>query len=527
MLQRLGEFRLASSRLDYVHTARVAADRSLRIEQGRRVPFGWSCFSVAPDRVSAPVVLHWSESAAALIETADGRSVSLRITAAADVWEDVRLEVALAQSGQQVGEMVIRYADVFQIMECPLSAADAALAARQGLRLRMVEGDRPLWLFGGEDDVGGTSAVEEGHGGSGGRTGHPMFAPHFVLYDDDTPAAVRYERYKQQLASYSSLQQFCWKEGCVLDGLYDMSAADPQPSRYSEAIDRHLALYIDSSGALRYEDARTRIVDGTIYGIEATLPFAVIARKQPDHPSIRIMTDYYRDTMGADGALYDNDVLSAEGAYTVAYPLAVIAKQQALPQLEEWAIRQLGVRRERLPEGDALYLRRSDAGIGTFRNWIRGYTWYLLGFVRTLSELAHRADLEPYKGEFVRVAEIALSHQRGDGLWSCFVDEPDVLPDTSGSAGIAAALALGANAGLLPPSARERAALTLSTLQRHYLTADGILSGASQANKNGEALQRCDYRINAQVGMGLMAQLAAALAAEPVTARSGDSALHL
>nr|WKN34271.1 hypothetical protein K4G66_17985 [Tunicatimonas sp. TK19036] len=40
-----------------------------------------------------------------------------------------------------------------------------------------------------------------------------------------------------------------------------------------------------------------------------------------------------------------------------------------------------------------------------------------------------------------------------------------------------------------------------------YLTSDGLLDGVAQSNRGGEALQRSDYRVISQIGMGLMAQL--------------------
>ena len=100
--------------------------------------------------------------------------------------------------------------------------------------------------------------------------------------------------------------------------------------------------------------------------------------------------------------------------------------------------------------------------------------------------------------------------QRADGLWSVFVDQPGLTPDTAGSAGIAAALAIGANEGWLAPSAKIAAAKTLAGLKPH-LTPDGFLGGVSQANKVGEGLQRGTYRVIYQMSMGLMAQLIAAL----------------
>ena len=90
------------------------------------------------------------------------------------------------------------------------------------------------------------------------------------------------------------------------------------------------------------------------------------------------------------------------------------------------------------------------------------------------------------------------------------MDEREVRPDSSGSAGIAAALALGAKYGMLPAEARLSAQSTLNALLDH-LTDDGFLTGVAQSNRDGERLQRDDYRVIFQMGMGLMGQLMAAL----------------
>ncbi|MBC7927866.1 MAG: glycoside hydrolase family 88 protein, partial [Bryobacteraceae bacterium] len=82
--------------------------------------------------------------------------------------------------------------------------------------------------------------------------------------------------------------------------------------------------------------------------------------------------------------------------------------------------------------------------------------------------------------------------------------------DTSGSAGIAAALAIGVREGWLDAKARSAAAKTLAGLRAH-LTPDGFLGGVTQANKAGEGLQRGDYRVIYQMGVGIMGQLIAAL----------------
>ena len=66
-----------------------------------------------------------------------------------------------------------------------------------------------------------------------------------------------------------------------------------------------------------------------------------------------------------------------------------------------------------------------------------------------------------------RFAQWAIALQRPDGLWSVFADEPALTPDTAGSAGIAAALALGAKHGWLDDQAKAAARKTLAGLQPH------------------------------------------------------------
>ena len=45
---------------------------------------------------------------------------------------------------------------------------------------------------------------------------------------------------------------------------------------------------------------------------------------------------------------------------------------------------------------------------------------------------------------------------------------------------------------------------------KNHLTPDGFLTGVAQSNRGGQSLQQSDYRVISQMGMGLMAQLAAA-----------------
>jgi len=90
------------------------------------------------------------------------------------------------------------------------------------------------------------------------------------------------------------------------------------------------------------------------------------------------------------------------------------------------------------------------------------------------------------------------------------MDDLSGYPDTSGSVGIAAAIASGVNEGFLPSSKRDVPQKPWEGLVS-YLTPDGYLSGVAQDNRGGIELQAGNYRVIAQMGMGLMAQLYAAL----------------
>jgi rhamnogalacturonyl hydrolase YesR len=194
--------------------------------------------------------------------------------------------------------------------------------------------------------------------------------------------------------------------------------------------------------------------------------------------------------------------------------MAVLAKQQRDIDLAHNALRQVLVRQRRLFDGKAFSRTHKVHPDGRVsqgdRNWCRGIAWQLLGLTRTIIALEGLLDLAAAREEAARLAKWIVRYQLPNGLWSVFVDEPQLRPDTSGSAGIAAALALGAGHGWLDDGTRAAAVKCLDGL-KPYLTPDGFLAGASQSNKGGPELQRSDYRVIYQMGMGLIAQLIAAL----------------
>ncbi|MAS33899.1 MAG: hypothetical protein CL610_07825 [Anaerolineaceae bacterium] len=459
--------------------ARVTHAPEVEVAPGKRLSFGFDAAAVAPD--GTVTALQWANGAAA----AGSR---FRLMIALDVREEVLIDVLLLENEQVIGTLDIRYAYVCQPFEMMLDAAQTEAAMRGGIGLRMMRGTQPLWFF--HADVPGTV----------------LYRPHLLLTSDSDPVQAFYDR----LASLDSVQSFGWMEGCVLDALLDLSAVHPE-GPYAAALKAHLNQFLDDSQRLYYEDPRSQPADDRVYGIEGTLPFAALAQTWPDHPVVQQVVDFWLGKQNADGAVKDHGSLTAEGSYTIAYPMAVIARQRGDTALTALALRQLELRRQFLVHDDAIWLRYHEDGSRTYRNWARGCAWYLLGLARTLTVLKDDPDSESARAEFQRAAQWVATHARKDGLWACFVDEPDVAVDTSGSAGIAAALALGVKEGQIERGYQQLAATTFETLTT-YLTPDGLLMGVAQSNRGGEALQRSNYRVISQMGMGLMGQLAAALA---------------
>jgi hypothetical protein len=290
-------------------------------------------------------------------------------------------------------------------------------------------------------------------------------------------------------------------EGCVLDALYDLGDF--------AALDRHLGLFLPDERQLIYEDPASRPADNRFLNIEETLPIAAIARRRPNHSSLDLALSFWGDHRDAEGCVVSG-ITSTEGCYTVAYPMAALARLRGNRALEDLAILQLRLRRDRLASRDAIFLRRDAQGRTSFRNWSRGIAWYLLGLIRTLEILRDREDVDDLRDEARRALAWVLPYREANALWTCFIDDPATRPETSGSAGIAAALTKAVALGLAPESALTVAGETWNALKRN-LSPDGLLRGVSQSNRGGEALQRSGYRIISPMAMGLMGQLASGL----------------
>jgi rhamnogalacturonyl hydrolase YesR len=475
------------------YPAYIAANNAVgTIPGGRRLPRGWT--AVQLDRKDG-LYLEWKDGVPSIDSRVAGGS-RLRIAVALDYREAQRVEAYLGRSEERIGSFDIRYAYTYQPFEIILDDEQTRAAIREGVTLRMEGDGQPLWIF---DELQGNESRK-------------LFVPHLLIGGGER----RMEQFLNSIASLSSLQPFGWLEGCVLDGLYALRPI-VGASRIDPVIEAHLGQYLSADGQLLYEDLHGQAADDALTTIEATLPLAIIAKFRPDHPVVKRAISFWESRSEASGgAIVDGNSITAEGMYTVAYPQAVIAAKLGRADLAEQAIGQALLRRDTLARDNHLFLRYNRmSDTHYFRSWSRAYAWYMLGMTRTWHELKHSEfgrlpGVGEMEQELKRIADVAMHWVRPEGLWTAFLSEPETGPETSGSVGIAAALALGANYGLLGQHHYDAAAKTLEAIRPH-LTPDGILSGVTQHNAGGIELQTCGYRVLSQMGMGLLAQLYAAV----------------
>lgn len=304
----------------------------------------------------------------------------------------------------------------------------------------------------------------------------------------------------------SAVAPFGWMAGCVYDGLYHMHAVTGE-ERYRQGLDKHLGNFLQDN-AVDYENPRSEIAHNEFHSIELTLPFAVIARLYPDHPAIDHALDFLRSRRRDDGLMYDGASITAEGCYTIAYPLMLIGTRRGDQELIDWAWQQQSIRRQALWQDGHLYLRNYD-GDKSYADWARGICWYLLGNVRTWLASGEEPDTAA-RVHLQELSDWLLAQQNPQGLWYNFLEERDKPVDTSGSSGIAAALALAAQNGWVDRAALDAASRCWNGLQEH-LVDGGFLDSVAPNNKRGETFQRSPQRSCEPLAMGLMAQLEAAL----------------
>ena len=470
----------SSRRMEPLHYSypKVQSPYATQLPENMRVPFGWKYFAIAKGK--EPVRLQFKS-----IKTSV-QDARLRLTTALDNRTEKIIEVRIPGQDSPLGVLDCRYSPLLQIVELTIEPKFLPLIQQHGLELRMIQGDSPMYFF---SDV--RDRVDQSR----------LLFPHLLTVTQSVPNPT--EQFLDQFMSSGSLQPFDWMGGCVLDGLWQLYR-QKGIKQAKKAIDTQLDLFFDKQGNLIQENPRSEIADNHIHSIESTLAYAVVARLYPNHPVLKIVEKFWQDNRREDGAV-GHSTITAEGSYTVAYPMAVLAQVWQRDDLAQLAAQQLRLRKVLAHEG-AQYLRYHDNGSRTFRNWARGMAWYMLGLARTIPLLKEATDTSDLVEELQRVTNFALSYQQENGLWRCFLDDEKTTVDTSGSAGMAAAIMAGIHEGYLPNTLLPKMESTWNSLLT-YLTPDGLLNGVAQSNRGGEALQRSDYRIISQMGMGLMAQL--------------------
>lgn len=500
--------------------ARCVRKESIQLPPGKRIPSGWTA---SPAGSGADVLeLYWEPAEAerwlAALERHDADPdarrrepyIRLRLTNALDYRHEQLVEVRLRSSGTALGAIDVRYAYAFQYFELPLTADQARAALAEGVALDH-RGSGPLWFL---DDRNAGPDREKA-----------AFAPHLLFTAETSSAADdRVAAAVDALLSLRSLQPFGWIEGCVLDGILAVArrASGELRDRADAALRLHFAQFMTEDGRLVYEDLRGNAADGTFTTIEATLPVAAAAQLDKNHPLIPQAIRFFQAKAGADGLVIDGEMVSAEGCYTVAYPLAVLAAAAGNGELANQALQQVLLRKRYLRGERSVHLRwYLNRQEHTFTNWSRAFGWYCLGMTKTYLTLSSAESIRPdpeamaaLRAEIADVLRLALSYLPPSRVWSVFFDRPDTGAETSGTAAVAAALALAAEHGIIDSSCRSEAESIHAALLA-FITPDGLFGGVSQHNAGGMRLQESGYRVLSQMGLGLWGQLHATLAFPP------------
>lgn len=475
-------------------TSRYVASSSsfpgLTVPAKKRIPLGWKSMPVASEQAT---ILHFSN----LDSKAPNSPVYLRITAALDFREEKVVRAYLPESGTELGQFVMKFAHPFQPFEIPIEKKDLKAIIKQGIALTMIQGSGEAWFFSEDADV------KNNHG----------LQPH-LMYGKSKD---KQQDFDENLYSMNSFSPFGWMGGCVLDALYELHLQGELQA--SKTLKMQLSHFLDDEKGIIFENPHTIPLDGTFNSIEDFLPLAVIAGLYPDHIALDKGLEFMLAHKNEKGIILNGDI-TTEGCYTLAYPLAAVAVIRKDESLGQIALDQLTSRMHALTDTStndlAIYQRSDKKGNRSYRNWGRGVAWYLLGTVKTYQllnrhEYGAAEDLAKIKSSFITYTRWIAALQDKDGLWNAYLDRPETGIDTSTSGGIASAIAWACHAGILDekkylPIAQK----TYTGLQMH-LSADGFLRNVSQINRGGEDLQTSGYRVISQFGMGLMAQLKAAL----------------
>ena len=462
--------------------AKVTAGEAI-LPNDKYIAFDWAFSEISTG--NAGIKLAWNQSL-----PLKNQSVSLRITSATDVREVLVLEVSTAKTGKRIADWDLRFAALLQPFELQIPTEDLKAVFDEGITLKMVKGTKPFWFF--------TNNNSE-------KTAPKAYLPHLLVYEKGTKKdAESSDRWKDRLLSFESLQTFGWQQGIVWDGLLEMSK---KSAKAKAVLTQQLDLYF-ANNSLVYCNLNNVKTVAQIHTVESILPFAILAQTYPTHPLLKTAIKFCEAHANAEGVIADgtgnNRMLKTEECYTVSYPLAVLAKTLNRPDLARLAIKTLQSRVSVLEKGKSIHQRGTEQGELFFKNWSRGVSWYLLGLAKTLVHLPESTEKKSLKISFQNAVEKVLSYQQSNGLWYCFFHRPETGLETSGTAGITAALTYGFQNKLLSQNAKEAATNARMGLLP-YLTPDGYLHGTAQVNKGGDTLQQNGFRVISPYTLGFLA----------------------
>ncbi|NBC84460.1 MAG: hypothetical protein GVY19_13920 [Bacteroidetes bacterium] len=429
-----------------------------------------------PDSADSELHFKWEGINAGAL----GEDALFRLSLASDLVTFQKLMVFTAEN-KLIDSIDLSLGTPFQLLQCKIPAEFISDVLAKGLKVRL-----------------------KGKGGLVGvfvKTAADLdnFLPHLLVPGNQTPN----EEFLNRMASLACLTAYGWQEGCVIDGLARLATKAQDGKKYKNALKNHLGLIFPRDDTINHSYENL--------GIEFTSCLAQLALSNPNHPEIEHVLNFWNSRIDSLGIIMEGNRIVAEGNYTVAWPMAVISRQLNRPDLAEEAIRQLRLRRKYLvDEQGAMWLRYNfKTRERTYKLWSRGLTWYFLGLAKTLDALPNppRDLIE----ELQRASGYLISVQGDDGMWNVFADDSATSPETSGTSGIATAMAIGVRREWLGEKAESSARLALQGLEKR-LTPDGYLTNVAEANRGGIAFQYQTKGSICQWGMGLYAQLLAELA---------------
>ncbi len=464
-------------KVSYSYVLASVAGAKAVLPVDKYIPFEWAFGEIKEN--TEGVKLTWQQGI-----FKPKQSVRLRLTSATDVREVLILEVKTAVTHKKIADWDMRFAAYMQPFDLEIKAEDVKTVFTEGVILTMKQGTKPFWFFLNE----------------GAHKAPQAFLPHLLVYDEK----IEKDAWKERLLSMESLQSFGWMQGVVWDGLLEMSNTS---KRAKTVLTQQLDLFFKEN-SLVYANLNNIKSVGKISTVESILPFAILAQTNPTHPLLKTAIEFCEKHANTEGVIADgtddNRMVKTEECYTASYPLAVLAKTLNRPELANLAIKTLKSRIYTLEKNNSIYQRGTEKGELFFENWGRGVAWYLLGLVKTLVHLPDNEETKTIKISLQKSVEKVIAYQQNNGLWFNFFHRPETGFETSGTAGIAAALSYGFAHNLLGENAKNAATKAQNTLL-NYMTPDGFLTGTAQVNKGGNALQENGFRVISPYTLGFLA----------------------